>query len=221
MVYLVRIVVACICGAVVGYERQQRDKVAGFRTHILISMAAALMMIISKYGFADAIGIPGTSVDVSRVAASIITGIGILSSGIIIIGKRGNVSGLTTVAGVWTVIGIGMAIGAGMYFVGAVSVIIVEIVQMSLHHNLAVYNRAINVTATFVLPNEDDAYDEIVKDTESRKITIGSEKWERGRDGGAIVKMNLTFPAGCSRDDVIRMMNRYEEVISYELTVSG
>lgn len=221
MVYLVRLVVACICGAVVGYERQQRDKVAGLRTHILISMAAALMMIISKYGFSDAIGIPGTSVDVSRVAASIITGIGILSSGIIIIGKRGNVSGLTTVAGVWTVIGIGMAIGAGMYFVGAVSVIIVEIVQMSLHHNLAVYNRAITVTATFVLPNEDEAYDEIVKDTESRKITIGSVKWERGRDGGAIVKMNLTFPAGCSRDDVIRMMNRYEEVIAYELTVAG
>ena len=94
--FFVRIILACLCGGIIGLERQLRTKVAGTRTHIMIALASALMMIISKYGFMDVIGIDGTSWDVSRVAAGIITGIGILGGGLIFIGKQGYVSGITT-----------------------------------------------------------------------------------------------------------------------------
>mgnify|MGYP003089380872 FL=1 len=76
--YLFRILLACLCGGIIGIERQLRTKVAGTRTHIMIALAAALMMLISKYGFADVLGAEGVSWDVSRVAAGIITGLGIL-----------------------------------------------------------------------------------------------------------------------------------------------
>ena len=86
--YLARIILACICGGVIGIERQQRVKAAGTRTHMMLALATALMMIISKYGFSDVAGNPGMSLDVSRVAAGIISGIGILGGGIIFTGKE-------------------------------------------------------------------------------------------------------------------------------------
>lgn len=73
----------------------------------MIALASALMMNISKYGFMDVAGIDGTSCDISRVAAGIITGIGILGGGLIFIGKQGYVSGITTAAGVWVTVGVG------------------------------------------------------------------------------------------------------------------
>ena len=98
-IYLFRIVLACVCGGIIGLERQQRTKVAGTRTHMMIALATALMMLISKYGFMDVVEIPGAGLDVSRVAAGIISGIGILGGGIIFTGKQGNASGITTAVG--------------------------------------------------------------------------------------------------------------------------
>ena len=117
IIFFGRIILAMLCGGIIGIERQQRIKVAGTRTHMMISVAAALMMIISKYGFIDVMAVSGASWDVSRVAASIITGIGILG-GIIITGKQGSVSGTTTAAGLMATIAVGMAFGSGLYVMG-------------------------------------------------------------------------------------------------------
>ena len=133
--YLFRILLACLCGGIIGIERQLRTKVAGTRTHIMIALAAALMMLISKYGFADVLGAEGVSWDVSRVAAGIITGLGILGGGLVFIGKQGYVSGITTAAGVWVTVGIGMAMGAGMYGIGIVTTILVVSIQTLFHHS--------------------------------------------------------------------------------------
>lgn len=110
-VFLFQLICAGLCGMAVGIERQSRMKSAGVRTHFVVAMASALMMIVSKYGFLDVISINGARVDVSRVAAGIISGIGILGGGLIFIGKQGLVSGMTTAAGIWMTVGIGMAMG--------------------------------------------------------------------------------------------------------------
>ena len=81
-VFLFQLICAGLCGMAVGIERQSRMKSAGVRTHFVVAMASALMMIVSKYGFLDVIIINGASVDVSRVAAGIISGIGILGGGL-------------------------------------------------------------------------------------------------------------------------------------------
>lgn len=121
LVYLGRIAAAGLCGVAIGWERQYRTKAAGVRTHFIISVAASLMMIISKYGFYDAIGPDGTSVDVSRVASGILAGVGLMSGGLVITGKQGYASGITTAAGIWATVAIGMSLGAGMYMIGLFS----------------------------------------------------------------------------------------------------
>lgn len=88
-------------------------KGAGPRTHMMVSLGAALMTLVSSYGFLPIVGAAGVSVDVSRVAASIAAGIGFLGAGVIFFVHRGGVVGLTTAAGLWTTTGVGMVIGCG------------------------------------------------------------------------------------------------------------
>ena len=76
--YLLRIVLAAVCGGAIGFERERRSKSAGIRTHIIVALSAALMMVVSKYGFFDVIGLGGISLDASRVAAGVVTAIGFL-----------------------------------------------------------------------------------------------------------------------------------------------
>lgn len=136
--YLLRMVIAVVCGAAIGFERMKRQKEAGIRTHIIVALGSALMMIVSKYGFFDVIVNDSVSVDASRVAANIITGISFLGSGIIIF--KGYVKGLTTAAGVWVTSGIGMAIGAGMYGVGIMGTALLLLIQVLIHKFLPIEN---------------------------------------------------------------------------------
>ncbi len=135
--FMIRILAACVCGAAIGYERSRRSKSAGLRTHIIVCCAAALMMIVSKYGFADlaitGINADGTKgADPGRIAAQVISGISFLGAGIIV--KHGStVKGLTTAAGIWATAGIGLAIGAGMYFIGLFSMVTISIIQFVMH----------------------------------------------------------------------------------------
>ena len=87
MELLLRIVVAGVCGAFIGLERQNRLKNAGLKTHLLVALTSALMVVISKYGFFDVIS-QGLSVDASRVAASVASGVGFLGAGLILAGKH-------------------------------------------------------------------------------------------------------------------------------------
>ncbi len=131
--YILRIIVACICGICIGFERKSRAKEAGIRTHCLVACASAIMMILSKYAFTDMSG-EFLKLDPSRIASGVASGIGFLGAGMIFVHKR-TVTGLTTAAGVWATSGVGMAIGAGMYIVGIASTIIILIVQLALHTN--------------------------------------------------------------------------------------
>ena len=124
--YLLRLLVAGLLGAAVGLEREYRAKEAGYRTHFLVCLGSALMMIVSKYGFDDHL-VEGTiRLDPSRIAAQVVTGIGFIGAGTIIFQKQ-IVRGLTTAAGIWATAGIGLAVGAGMYFMSITCTILVLI----------------------------------------------------------------------------------------------
>jgi putative Mg2+ transporter-C (MgtC) family protein len=114
---LLRLAVAAALGAVVGFERELRDREAGIRTHLLVSLGSALFTIVSAYGFHEFLVAGGNVVraDPTRIAAQIVTGIGFLGAGAII--REGiSVRGLTTAATLWVVAAIGMASGAGYYW---------------------------------------------------------------------------------------------------------
>lgn len=215
--YLVRIILACICGGVIGIERQQRTKVAGTRTHMVIALATALMMIISKYGFMDTAGIPGTSWDVSRVAAGIISGIGILGGGIIITGKQGYVSGITTAVGIWATIGIGMALGAGMYVLGIGTTLIMLITQWLLHKNLWIVKQPTRAQVSFRLNNDRQAYEKVSNELEKYHITMSQFKWERKNNNTFQLRCQVFIPSGFSREDIVGIFTGMDEVETFEV----
>ena len=134
--YVFRMIIAGMCGVLIGLERKNRSKEAGVRTHCVVACASALMMLISKYGFADmAIGADGVrGADGARIAAQVVSGIGFLGAGMIFVHKN-TVTGLTTAAGIWATSGVGLAIGAGMYIVGIAASVIVIFAQILLHKN--------------------------------------------------------------------------------------
>lgn len=109
-----RLVLAGVFGAVIGLDREYREKEAGFRTHFLVALGSALMMIVSQYGFAEILTHPGVSLDPSRIASQVVTGIGFIGAGTIIFNHH-IVRGLTTAASLWATAGIGLAVGSGMY----------------------------------------------------------------------------------------------------------
>ena len=127
LIYLLRIVLSLMLGFMIGFERKMRFKEAGIRTHTIVCAGAALMMVVSKYGFAD---IP--DYDASRVAAQIVSGIGFIGAGMIIY-RRQAVYGLTTAAGVWATAGVGMAAGSGLYIVAVGSTALLITVQCIMH----------------------------------------------------------------------------------------
>ena len=116
---VLRLVLASLlCGAI-GFEREVRDQPAGFRTHILLGLGAALFTLVSAYGFEPftraALGGGGLQFDPTRIAAQIVAGVGFLGAGAII-RQGGDVRGLTTAASLWAASAIGMAVGAGYLF---------------------------------------------------------------------------------------------------------
>ncbi len=118
--FILRLCVAGLCGTVIGLDREYRVKDAGFRTHFLVALGSALMMIVSQYGFAEVLTQPGVGLDPSRIAAQVVSGIGFIGAGTIII-HRQLVRGLTTAASLWATAGIGLTAGAGMYLVAGVA----------------------------------------------------------------------------------------------------
>lgn len=121
--FMLRLLVAGILGAIIGLDREYRAKEAGYRTHFLVSLGSALIMIVSQYGFQEIIKENSVTLDPSRVAAQVVSGIGFIGAGTIILQKQ-IVRGLTTAAGIWATAGIGLAVGAGMYAIGIATTVL-------------------------------------------------------------------------------------------------
>jgi putative Mg2+ transporter-C (MgtC) family protein len=125
IVMALRLLLAAVLGAIIGYQRERAQKPAGLRTHTLISTGAALFTIASIYGF-------GVAADPSRLAAGIVAGIGFLGAGAII-RTREHLVGLTTAATIWAVAAIGLAAGAGLYIISTITTAIVLIMLLLPH----------------------------------------------------------------------------------------
>lgn len=124
---ILRLLLAAVLGAVIGYQRERAGKEAGLRTDILICSGSALFTIVSINGF------PGA--DPSRIAAGVVTGIGFIGAGVILHRSGGAVVGLTTAATIWMVAGIGLAVGVGLYLVAVIATVLALIALLLPHLN--------------------------------------------------------------------------------------
>jgi len=122
---VLRLLLAAALGAGIGYQRERANKPAGLRTHALICLGSALFTVVSIFGFSD-------GVDISRVAAAVVTGIGFIGAGVIFRGMRGDrvVMGVTTAASVWVTAAIGLAAGVGMYLIAFIIAVVTVLILM-------------------------------------------------------------------------------------------
>ncbi len=190
--WLIRLIIAGICGYAIGYERNSRSKNAGIRTHLIVSLSAALMIIVSKYGFMDIINLQGVGLDPSRVAAQVVSGIGFLGAGMIFVHNQ-SVNGLTTAAGIWATSGIGMAIGSGLYFIGVAATLLIIIFQIILHQNFRWTKAAVNDHLHLKLADMEGFY-RVQDSLKENKITLLNLKLVRHQDGTFSADLNLKFP---------------------------
>ena len=128
---LARLLLAAVLGSMIGLQREHLFWTAGLRTHMLVATGACLFMIVSAFGFEQALTQAGTRLDPSRIAAQIVTGIGFLGAGSIMM--RGEViKGLTTAASLWAVAAIGMTIGGGLYGLGVSATVLILIILIAI-----------------------------------------------------------------------------------------
>src|ERR1700761_2799333 len=124
---IIRLIVAAVLGSVIGIDRERLSWAAGLRTHMLVCVGSALFMIVSAFGFSDILGVPHVILDPSRIAAPVVSGIGFLGAGSILL--RGEVvRGLTTAASLWTVAAIGLAVGGGLYVEAVASTVVILVI---------------------------------------------------------------------------------------------
>ncbi len=181
---LLDLLLSVILGFAIGFERKLRLKEAGIRTHTIVCVGAALMMVVSKYAF-------GSEADAARVAAQIVSGVGFLGAGMIVY-KQHEVHGLTTAAGVWAAAGVGMACGGQLYVIAVGSTAILIIVQCIFHLNIAAFRnkRYYSVKIEFLQTGDEnmrikeifgtDRFNELVLHREENRIiysaTLNTDK---------------------------------------------
>lgn len=191
---VLRLFTAIICGALIGYERKNRLKEAGIRTHVIVCVASALIMIISKYGFYDVLSCQGFKLDPSRVAAQIVSGIGFLGAGMIFI--RGQlVNGLTTAAGIWATAGVGMALGAGVYTLGLCTTFFILGIQIVFHKDFLAKRIPVSEVLGLRFPDDGKAITDIEKRIEGSGIEVISAKFERIDKGMIMAEMYIKLPS--------------------------
>lgn len=211
--FILRLVIAGVLGVLIGLEREYRAKEAGYRTHFLVAVGSALMMIISQHGFGDVLGEEGVGLDPSRIAAQIVSGIGFIGAGTIILNKQ-IVRGLTTAAGIWATAGIGMCVGAGLYGL-AISATILTLVGLELLSRIFKNLGLRSFIVEYSTHNKD--IPKIVSSSLAQGdfVVVSYQMEERGAGDTAVYDITMAVKAKRKGDEInlITHLNDYEDIV--------
>ena len=191
---LLRIFVAMILGMLIGNERKNRMKSAGMRTHALVALGSALMMVVSKYGFYDSVQGDG-----ARLAAQVVSGVGFLGAGMIFV-RHNLVSGLT--------------IGSGMYFIGIFSALLLVLMQ-NVSHKMSYFS---NVASTglirMTVANKQGSVEDIERVLISNKIEIQSVQINKSDKEKMKLEFEVVYPQKMNKPKLFCALAEREDVIS-------
>ncbi len=213
--YIIRMIVASICGGLIGLERSRRQKDAGIRTHMIVALGAAMIIIVSKYGFFDILQYEGLRADASRIASNVVTGVGFLGAGVIFV-KDISIKGLTTAAGIWTTAGVGLAIGAGMYPLGIAASVMMVVSQLILHRFLSRLENTANEFVVIVTDTK-DSVKSLKRKLEEKNIHI--EKCNITRNQDATLRLDITVKKSrmISMDEIMLLIEQDDSIISVDI----
>ena len=211
--FVLRLFVAAMLGGVIGLEREYRAKEAGFRTHFLVALGSGLFMILSQFGFNDVLGhYEQVSLDPSRIASQVVTGIGFIGAGTIIFQKH-VVRGLTTAAGLWGTSAIGMTAGAGMYVLSIATTVLVLLCLEALYFILQHFGTR-NITVTFSTPKEENIQP-VLQRLRDKEIIIDSYEMTRKDTSSGhyfVVTMEMKFKRKRYKNHLLNFMAEFENV---------
>lgn len=212
LIYIIRILISAACGATIGVERSKRQKEAGIRTHLIVAIGSALMMIVSKYAFDDV-----AKVDASRIAANVITGVSFLGAGVIFV-KDSSIKGLTTAAGIWATSGIGLAIGGGMITVGIFSTILIILLQIYLHKYAGNIEGALNTYIKVTLKsNKDNTMRRLIACLDEHQIEVVNQRIKRNKDGTFTVNLAIKVPREERVENLSYLLEEDEDIVAIEV----
>ena len=207
----VRLLTAFVCGAVIGLERSYKNKPAGFRTHILVCLGASIAAMTGMYLYLVA-NLPA---DMSRIAAGVVTGLGFIGAGTIIVTKKNKVNGLTTAAGLWTTGLIGLAVGAGFFEGGLTGTVLILIIETYMN----------NIREKIIAPQEfgiilrysrREDLDDVLRFCKDQGITITSLQIGRSDTDPAVytARIDLKADGGSDPQEIIQDIRKTEGIIS-------
>ncbi len=212
-----RIILSAVCGAVIGLERERRYKNAGLRTHVIVAISAAILMIVSKYGFLDIASIPDVRLtsDGGRIAAGVIQSIGFLGAGVIFVRKE-SIIGLTTAAGLWATVGIGLCFGSGMYFLGISATLILVLVNILLriHHQRISFQTIITISSN--ITKHGMSIDQFNKALIDAGAKLRDFSFNRS-DNGIVVKTNIVLSDKMTMIEHVQTLESLPFVDSFEV----
>lgn len=215
--FILRLFIAGILGSIIGLDREYRAKEAGYRTHFLVSLGSALIMIVSQHGFSEILDTPNVNLDPSRIASQVVTGIGFIGAGTIILHKQ-IVRGLTTAAGIWATSGIGLAIGAGMYELG-ISATILTLIGLEV---LSFLFKSIGMKSSIVEFSTDnkETLNRITKLFHSKNFLIVSLQMKENRTGESIVyhaTMVIKLKKSNDEGTLLTLLQEFDDVTIHRI----
>ena len=208
---LVRLIFAMLCGGAIGIEREHKRRTAGFRTHILICLGAAMTTMVSQFLFKEM----HLYTDIGRLGAQVIAGIGFIGAGTIIVTKRRQVKGLTTAAGLWTCAIIGLAVGAGYYEAAVLATAIILLAEIFFSRfEYWVLDNARNINI-YVEYSGNEYLDSVIRLLKTYRVVIlDLEITKSGANSCAIFQLQL--PKKLSHDKLMTVVSTAEGIISVE-----
>lgn len=212
---LLRMSVAMICGGVIGVEREYKRRPAGFRTHILICLGAAVTTMTSQYLYLNM----KLYTDMARLGAQVIAGMGFIGAGTIIVTKQRQVKGLTTAAGLWTCAIIGLASGAGYYEAAVIATLLIllaETLFSKLEYYILATARSVNVFMEYIDPEALDSVLKMIKTSDIYILDLEITKNGARTAGTSTAILSLQTTRRTNHEALLTEIARTEGILSVE-----
>lgn len=211
LITIIRLLLACILGGLIGFERESMNRPAGFRTHILVCLGSALVMLTSQYIFEQYKGV--TNIDPARLGAQVISGIGFLGAGTII-RDGASVKGLTTAASLWAVSCVGIAVGIGFYEGAIVAALVIYITLIMLKSIERNFSKKRQLSILYIKSNNLPGQLGAIGSTLGKyAITIKNiEFLTNEEDDDALIKFLLKIPGSVKKKRIISEIQGIEGV---------
>lgn len=211
---IVRLILAVICGGAIGIERERKRRPAGFRTHILICLGAAMTTLTSQYIVLEL----RMFTDPARLGAQVIAGIGFIGAGTIIVTKRRQVKGLTTAAGLWTAAIVGLCCGAGFYegaVIATLIILLAELVFAKLEYFIVSSARTFNIYVEYCESGKLGNIVDTIKKSGAYIIDLEVTK-STGAERNSCAIFSMNVPRKTSHQAIMTLISKMDGVVSVE-----